>query len=140
MAGNGYTGSYAGGGIGPGDVPYDTKVGGGIGMDMHARSNASIGPTGGASIGAATRSIGQTGSITGAQSAGNPDTIGASSPLMGSGNAGVGAGGGLSSPEHISAADSIPAPDTQTYQAKALYACKYRTCAKQLFFLLLQGV
>ncbi|KAL5519556.1 SHO1 [Sanghuangporus vaninii] len=121
MAGNGYTGSYAGGGIGPGDVPYDAKIGSGVGMGMNTRSNASLGAPGGGSIGAATRSLGQTGSVSGVQSTANPDTIGASSPLMGSGNAGIGAGGGMSSPEH-SAIDPTPAPDTQTYKAKALYA------------------
>ncbi|EJC98677.1 uncharacterized protein FOMMEDRAFT_23494 [Fomitiporia mediterranea MF3/22] len=123
MAGNGYTGSYAGGGIGPGDVPYDTKIGSGVGMDMNmnARSNGSLGPTGGASIGAATRSLGPTGSISGVQSTGVPDTVGASSPLMGSGNAGVGAGGGMSSPEPSAAIDSAVVPE---FRAKALYAYK----------------
>ncbi|KAI5117706.1 hypothetical protein M0805_003195 [Coniferiporia weirii] len=123
MAGNGYTNSYGGPGIGSGDVPYDTKMGNGMGMGPAVRSNASLGPNGGASIGAATRSIGQTGSITGAQSTGATDNVGASSPLMGSGNAGVGAGGGLPSPEQRqSNPEPSPAPDTYAYKAKALYA------------------
>lgn len=124
MAGNGYTGSYAGGGIGPGDMPYDAKIASGVGMGMNTRSNPSIGAPAGGSIGAGTRSLGQAGSVSGVQSTANPDTIGASSPLMGSGNAGIGAGGGMSSPEH-SQVDPTPAADTQTYKAKALYACQY---------------
>lgn len=128
MGGNGYTGSYAGGGIGPNDVPYDTKVGGGMGgMGMGTRSNASIGG-GGGSITAANRSIGPAGSITGAQSAGVPaaaDNIGANSPLMGSGNAGVGAGGGLSSPERSSNPETTAGgAESYSYKAKALYACE----------------
>lgn len=129
MAGNGYTGSYAGAGIGPNDVPYDSKAGSGLGSGMgmggiNTRSNGSIGPNGGgASIGAATRSLGQTGSMNGATSTGVPDTVGASSPLMGSGNAGVGAGGGMSSPDQSATTDPTPAADTYSYKAKALYAC-----------------
>ncbi|KAH8111839.1 hypothetical protein DFH11DRAFT_551585 [Phellopilus nigrolimitatus] len=127
MAGNGYSGSYAGGGIGPTDAPYDSKLGGsgvGVGLGMGARSNPSIGPNGGGSVGAATRSIGPPGSITGAQSTGAPaDTAGANSPLMGSGNAGVGAGGGLSSPDQSNQSNPEPNPETDaySYKAKALY-------------------
>lgn len=131
MGGNGYTGSY-GGGIGPSDVPYDTKMGGSpvVGtIGMTARSNASIGGGGGGSIGGGgNRSIGQTGSITGAQSTGAPTDLGVSSPLMGSGNAGVGAGGGLSSPDRSNpdtAAPSSGVGETYNYKAKALYACKF---------------
>lgn len=121
VGGNGYTGSYAGGGIGPGDVPYDTKVPSGIGMG--ARSNPSIGPGAGGSLNAA-RSIGGGGSITGVQTGGPGDNIGASSPLMGSGNAGVGAGGGLSSPERANQ-DPATSSDTYSYKAKALYSCEF---------------
>jgi len=105
--GNGYTGSYAGGGIGPND--FDAKIGGGgaIGAPMSTRSNGSIG---GGSVGAGQRTT--MGSLTNVAPA-TGDNIGASSPLMGSGNAGVGAGGGLS-----------PANTEQPefpYRAKALY-------------------
>jgi len=103
--GNGYTGSYAGGGIGPND--FDTKIGpGGIGAPMSTRSNGSIG---GGSVGAGPRTT-TGGSLTNVPTG---DNIGAMSPLMGSGNAGVGAGGGLS-----------PANTEQPefpYRAKALY-------------------
>lgn len=125
---NGYTGSYAGGGIGPGDIPYDTKVGGMGGMG--ARSQASLGPVSGGAgsvgnMGGGARSIGGggAGSISGAQSTGpmSGDNMAVSSPLMGSGNAGVGAGGGLASPERET---PISAPtETYSYKAKALYAC-----------------
>lgn len=126
MQGNGYTGSYAGGGIGSDTMPYDTKVVG-LGMGAGARSNASLGQPGGGSIGGGTapRSIGPAGSITGAQSNGPTDNIGASSPLMGSGNAGVGAGGGMSSPEQTIPPEPTAATDTYAYKAKALYACEY---------------
>ena len=124
MAGNGYTGGYAGGRIGPTDMPYDTKPGS---MNMAPRSNGSIGPTGGASINAATRSLAPAGSITGVQSTGVNDTIGASSPLMGSGNAGVGAGGGLPSPEQ----PPVEPTPVSEYKAKALYAC---TSSKSFVF------
>ena len=121
MAGNGYAGSYAGGGIGPTDIPipYDAKPGS---VNVAPRSNGSIGPAGGASMNAATRSLGGPGSITGVQSTGANDVLGASTPLMGSGNAGVGAVGGLPSPDQ---APVEPAPVSE-YKAKALYACTYK--------------
>lgn len=124
MAGNGYTGSYAGGGIGSDTMPYDTKIGGGLGMAPDARSNVSLGQPGGGSIGAgtATRSIGQAGSITGTPTNAPNDNLGASSPLMGSGNAGVGAGGGMSSPDQMIPPE--PTPVTNIARAKALYACE----------------
>lgn len=128
MGGNGYTGSY-GGGVGPNDVPYDTKIGGspiGGTLGMTARSNASIGG-GGGSITGGNRSIGPTGSITGgAPSTAPPNDLGASSPLMGSGNAGVGAGGGLS-PERSNPDTAAPGSvsDQYSYKAKALYACMF---------------
>lgn len=123
--GNGYTGSYAGGGIGPGDIPYDTKAAGALGGGIGARSQGSLGMGGGSlSNAAATRSIGGgggAGSINGAQAPTPGENIGANSPLMGSGNAGVGAGGGLGSPERQ---PTDVGADAYNYKAKALYACE----------------
>lgn len=139
MAGNGYSGSYGGGGIGSQDMPYDTKVGSGIGMGSGmgmgmgmgggtavgsnaARSQASLGQQGGgASVGAATRSLGQTGSIRDGQSV--HENVGAGSPLMSGGAAGIGSAGGIPSPEQPSAgqvAGEQP-PEAYVYKAKALY-------------------
>ncbi|TDL26335.1 hypothetical protein BD410DRAFT_741601 [Rickenella mellea] len=119
MGGNGYpSGGYAsGGGIGPGDVPYDTKPASGMGV----RSPGSIGGagsiTGNRSIGGGT---GGAGSITGAPSGAGGDP-GAASPLMNSNTAGVGAGGGLNSPERTSPGENAAGGEF-SYKAKALYA------------------
>ena len=142
MAGNGYTGSYAGGGIGSGDMAYDTKVGSGIGIGggggigggmgmggvpastAAARSQASLGQQGGgASVGGATRSLGQTGSIRDGQSLHQSEhNVNASSPLMGPGTAGIGSGGGIPSPEQTVAGGAEAGGDAYQYKAKALYA------------------
>lgn len=138
MGGNGYGGAYGGGGIGPGDLPYDTKLNAPpLGGAMSARSQGSINAGGDGSIGN-IRSMsgvggggvgGGGGSITGVPTQLGAENLGASSPLMGSGNAGVGAGGGLASPERSNTSDITPGGDPSglTYKAKALYACEFLT-------------
>jgi SHO1 osmosensor len=136
MSGNGYGGAYGGGGIGPGDLPYDTKIGAPpMGGTMSARSQGSIagGIGGDGSIGN-VRSMsagGGTASITNVPTQLGTENLGASSPLMGSGNAGVGAGGGvMGSPDRSAASELNPPPPSDApnggavYKAKALYACK----------------
>lgn len=134
---NGYATNYSsGGGIGSGDIPYDTKLGGSIGGGIHngggVRSQNSFG---GASMdgGLGNRSIG--GQTGGAGSVHNspigpaPGSIagpdnGPGSPLM----AGVGAGGSVTS------GDPTLQPETYSYRAKALYACEfYLYSVKQQF-------
>jgi SHO1 osmosensor len=132
-ANNGYAANYSpGGGIGNHDIPYDTKVGSGIGSGglggspggPGLRSQNSFG--GGSHLEApAARSVGGGGSTTnvnagGPGSIGGGDNIGANSPLMGSGAAGVGAGGTTGG----SASGDGPTTDSYAYKAKALYACK----------------
>jgi SHO1 osmosensor len=130
-ANNGYAANYSpGGGIGNHDIPYDTKVGSGIGSGglggggPGLRSQNSFG--GGSHLEApAARSVGGGGSTTnvnagGPGSIGGGDNIGANSPLMGSGAAGVGAGGTTGG----SASGDGPTTDSYAYKAKALYACE----------------
>jgi len=129
MAANGgYATNYgSGGGIGSHDaIPYDGKImGSPIGGGAGIRSQNSI--AGGQSMdGGAARSIGGgTGAGSIGAPAGETRSIGGgepspASPLMGGGNAGVGAGGG----PPAGAGDSTMGPDSYSYKAKALYACK----------------
>ncbi|KAF5323488.1 hypothetical protein D9611_005525 [Ephemerocybe angulata] len=114
MQGNGYTGSYAGGGISSHD-PYDSKLGGGIGYggtspairpqnsypgSMNEASRSMTGNT-------AAGSIHNTGTVN--SQIGNDNSP--SSPLM----SGVGAGA-------PNTADLPASADAYAYKAKALYA------------------
>ncbi|KAG9222419.1 hypothetical protein CCMSSC00406_0002754 [Pleurotus cornucopiae] len=118
--GGGYSANYAsGGGISSQDIPYDTKVGAGMGSTGPGlRSQNSFTPS--VDVGGAAKSIG---GGTGAGSINNPPSAGAGSvvgdgphsPLM----AGIGSGNGsMGAPS--SAPDST-LPET-VYRAKALYA------------------
>jgi len=122
--GNGHVGGYTpGGAIGPQDVPYDTKVGGGYpsgGGNVVRSQNSFVG-----SIDAANRSIGAgtggPGSINNAAGTTTAGSIGGAdngphSPLM----AGVGAGGSQATNSALEPT-SQPA-DTFNYKARALYA------------------
>ncbi|KAJ2934347.1 hypothetical protein H1R20_g2781, partial [Candolleomyces eurysporus] len=114
MQGNGYTGSYGGGGIGSHD-PYDTKLAGGMGYGggSPAIRNQNSFPSmndGNRSLGGNT-GAGSVHNVTTTGSVGGNDN-GPSSPLM----AGPGVGAGTSIQE------SSIAPDTYAYKAKALYA------------------
>lgn len=120
--GNGYASYAQGGAIGPQDVAYDTKVGGGFGSGGNAlRSQNSFA----GSIDAANRSVGagaggaasiNNATGTNAGSISGPDN-GPHSPLM----AGIGAGGSQGT---NSAVDPAPLPaDAFSYKARALYAC-----------------
>ncbi|KIK70556.1 hypothetical protein GYMLUDRAFT_149058 [Collybiopsis luxurians FD-317 M1] len=122
---NGYGNYASGGGIGSHDIPYNGKIGSGIGSGSLAspvgmgnaavRSQNSFGPTndaatrslGGGSVANAPNGSGG-GSIHGADNGPNSPN----SPLM----AGVGAGGGTIEPGTDINSESF------TYKAKALYA------------------
>jgi SHO1 osmosensor len=114
----GYSANYSpGGGIGSHDVPYETKMGSGVGSGGLGAGMAQPGMRSQNSFGGASRhdntSIGGTGvgspAHGGAGSLGGDNTIGPSSPLMGSGAAGLGSGGG---PGSNPAIGDIPNPDT----------------------------
>jgi len=135
MASNGYATNYSsGGGIGPHDVPYDSKMAAGVGSGGLVgggaiRSQNSFGG-GSQHEGAANRSIGGGtgggGSLYNAPtggpgSTGGGDTNGPSSPLM----AGVGAGALVGGPGSTTATDTNPGPESYSYKAKALYACEF---------------
>ena len=122
MGGNGYASGYGGGGIGS-DMPYDTKVGGGVmgGMGGGIVNNRSQASLAAGSINGGTRSIGAggPGSITGGPNANGVNyPNGTMSPLIGGGAAGVGAGG----PKGLDSA--VTSPDGYPYRARALYACE----------------
>lgn len=141
MVNNGYAANYgSGGGIGSHDiVPYDTKLGPGIG------GGGPIGSTGGAirsqasfnggSLGDGNRSMGENRSFNNAPLSGGPGSAGGdhatapTSPLMGGGNAGIGSGGAMSNPSTTIGGE--PQPDTYSYRAKALYACEFQPLKRE---------
>lgn len=141
---NGYATNYSsGGGIGSNDVPYDTKmgsgigsgalgsggIGGGMGSAPGIRSQNSFGGGSMGGPGAENRSLGGPASIHSPGGAGSihGDNNGPNSPLM----AGVGSGnsppGGSGSPGGAEP-NSAPQPETYLYKAKALYSCEF--CAR----------
>ena len=113
MGGNGYQGSYAGGGISSHDQ-YDTKSGGGYGSGSPAIRPQNSYPSlndGSRSIAANTVGESMRGP-TSAHSMHNVDNGGANSPLMSA----VGSGAPNT--------DSVAVSETYAYKVKALYACE----------------
>jgi len=121
--GNGYAGGYNPGvGMGPQDVTYDSKVGGGYasGGNVVRSQNSFVGSIDPAnrSIGAGTGGQGSINNAAGTTTAGSIGGVdnGPHSPLM----AGVGAGGSQAT---NSAVDPTSQPsDAFNYKARALYA------------------